>query len=741
MSSQNMPFMMTLEQERAYKDMQTPFCYGHPVMAVPPDEVATPYCLRTALSFPRFCELDGVVRKMIWAQAIADDPRVFEMRHPDLYNFDQRGKLVSRPEKLVKPRALTSTCVESRNQFQEIDLGQGNSYLINFNVDTIYFGPESYWFYEILWRPPPSTAAEEALYHGTEWLKQGWQKRQAWNHWRRGEGNWGIGEEAFFDECLNRDQTRHWKDPYHPFLSSNFYALERSQIKNVAFDLEFWKETGERRSGGQKDLLLRFPCAKKFILAAGDVGESMDINRTDNGPNHHMEETYKRRLTKEKTTAHPGVKHTGEVRLFPKAVQTPLSQEVIQILGHNPSDYPRPVTMCVTRDAHFNGHLSRFVGNALPPELEDDMEDDSDGSDDDPIMTAQQEDDDYEDDLLDRRRTLRDIELLRLSDDRDMTMQELQNLREELNPSNMTKERILESVRAFHESADPGRDEDTEDEDTDDEMSVEEVEEILEAIEVEDAENAINAIETVHLGCTKVAVAAEESKPVEDNKEGTKAKKTNAKKNTDDIDSDGKQVVGVLDSRLKYHKLHYKVEWQHRDGSRSAGPKWHWHGLKIFENCQQLKNAFHTRYSDKADLETERNPPKPRAPYGSQTKNGVKLVGVSASGSTPVPISSDEPTFLLPSAEQKEEANDRMDIDTSLQVGSQSSATLSPGHTCPAAPSSARQQNKTNDEMQAQKEIEVESQSSTSLSPLTKSPISPSSKEQSSESNDKMDLD
>ena len=326
-------------------------------------------------TFPSFCLLPEETRKKIWAQAIADDPRVFEMRHPDLLVYkDQNQDLVEvkRGHCLIKPRALASACLESRMLFSEVCLGD-TFYLINFDADTIYFGPESYRYHQILWRPEPSPGEDEA--------EPELQVKQQWNHWRCGHNDLIKGQEQLWNEPYqNLEQHRRSSDPYHPFLSDSLFEIDRSQIKNVAFDLEFWRETERRCSVGQIALMSTFPCAERFILAAGDVGESLDLKRTDHGDG--MEVVYKSRVISG-LTAPPGVKYSGQVEFHSGARQERPSFDAGINVAATGGHYPKPIVMCVTRGSKYYGHPSRFQDGWMPGLCSQAADDDDDDDEDD----------------------------------------------------------------------------------------------------------------------------------------------------------------------------------------------------------------------------------------------------------------------------------------------------------------------------------------------------------------------
>ena len=115
--------------------------FSNPQMAGPPRYTVSHISTRNRAiptAFPKFCLLPTKVRRNIWTQAIAGDPRVFEMRHPDIHLFDQNQNRVE-PHSFVKPRPLAQACLESRAEFSEVDLGPEDPYLINFEVDNHLF--------------------------------------------------------------------------------------------------------------------------------------------------------------------------------------------------------------------------------------------------------------------------------------------------------------------------------------------------------------------------------------------------------------------------------------------------------------------------------------------------------------------------------------------------------------------------------------------------------------------------
>jgi hypothetical protein len=634
-----------------------------PQMAAPPSTPTIPYWLRA--TFSKFCKLPDELRKMIWVLAIADDCRVFEMRHPDLHIYHQNGEQIYEPPKLIKPRALQWACVESRNQFAEVELG-GHYYLVNFEVDTIYFGPDSYWFHEILWRPPLSEE-ERAAYSGTDYLKQGWKKKQKWNHWRYGQDNDSWGEEVDFAEYQNCEPARHCKDPYHPLLADNLYAFERSQIRNVAFDLEFWEETGKRRIGGQLELLSRFPNAKKFILAAGDIGESMEVTRIDRGRRRPRKETYRRRLTTYKTTARRAVCYRGYLELLPGAAPTSF-KKILNINIPTPkkfSDYPNPVTKCVTRGGEFNGHPNRFLEApqrqtdhpkdlSYAPFTGDDDDDDKDDSDKDETYYA--------------RRYPRPSEVELLSNDQLFhTDEDIQELREAL--SNLTSQ----AVSAFHANAVAPADYDTEDEESDDDLDQSEDDQQTDTVvEVQLASNDEDSDNTMAGTEDQTGVDDENTIIVEHNLDCRRE------------DGYVNRVVEITESKVHYGTLTYRVRFSDSDKPEK---KRYSRKEPMFRSarCRELIAAFHATNPNEPNLETEESSVRKKYTYKNSRMNNAPTASASRSKSTSQPFSSNT-SSSSPSSAEHQDSDDDMDVLDTIVVDIRSSTPLS---TAPPSPSQA----------------------------------------------------
>jgi hypothetical protein len=667
----------------------------NPQMAGPPQYTISHISTRNRTiptAFPKFCLLPTKVRRSVWAQAIADDPRVFEMRHPDIHLYDQNQNRVE-PHGLVKPRPLAQACLESRAEFSEVDLGPEYPYFINFEVDTIYFGPASYWYHNVFWRPPPQNAEQVAAYNGDDYSKQGWKKRQLYDHWRYGEGNHEKGEEQVWDPYQNRDQTRHWKDPFHPFLSAPFYAFERAQIKNVAFDLEFWKETQRRRSRGQTDLMSRFPCAERFILAVGDIGESMDVKRTDEGS--IIKGSYYRRLTDKYMTAHPAVKYSGQLGLHLGAIQEPLSPGVINMTVDGSGTYPRPSFMYVTRGGKYHGHPRRLIGHRLPRCLADINEDDDNDSDDDhdnqefawAIMDAEKEENDSKDDLLENKKLPPATELEYLLDQQAAMeelneleeLEELEELRKALNPPGMTAQQTRDTSQAFHTSAYRIADYDNDREEPGEERT-----------EISVVINDSNAGDGSKVLAEKKETAAEmDIEPKTDGQVPVRAeKKMGAYQHRPlkDPPLQGERVAEITDSKLGYGVLHYYVRWVNASGTDRLGKYSYRRTCAFFQSdeSQALIATFHLAHPDKPNLDWEKN--YERQKHGTVTKKGVKIADASVAAPSFADSSGVSSSSQL-SAQQQDETNDVMDVDQNfVEVSSRESSILS---TPPASRSSS----------------------------------------------------
>lgn len=669
----------------------------NPINAAPTLEATTSYWRTPMRAFSRFAQLNPEVRKMVWAHAIANDARVIEMRHPDLKILLKDGRQITQPETLTKPRALLLACSESREQLlkslREVDLGTMDRYLVNFEVDTIYFGPDSYWFHEVLWRPPPLTDEEQAGYNGRDCLKHGWQKRQKWNHWRNGYRSHERGQEAVFDAYQNRDQIRHIRDKYHPLLSSEEYENERKQIRNVAFDLEFWEETSTRHSGGQKDLMSRFPQARAFVLAAGDLGEAYSVQRKDKGTMGGRLEAYQPKLTAYKTTEQPGVIYKGQVELHSGAIQTPLEEEIIDVtakLGF----YPRPVTMYVTRGGEFNGHNSRLIPALIEPQEQipdNDEDDEADHSYVDSELKA-----DVEEGPADITRIPRLKEMLGLYDDQVyITEQDLQEIKDNLPDDDM--------AAAFHlyKRAEVPEDEDTEDEMIDlheneegaDDIAVESAEDMSDAIDVEESNDAAENEVGEKRRDSGVEIAPKGNKTSDKIQCGGKVKRESSPKKVaaekkpfyNTTAAQGDLMTEIIESKVHYAVLKYRVKWQ----GQSQHDKIRYPRTEPMfvenEHGRALIAAWHAANPEADDLQTEAN--CERKAYGSVTKGGVKI----AQGPTPSHTPSTTASSSNSSPKRQSEVNNQMYL---MSGGSAEALTRAPasaaGLTTPPSSSSSQ---------------------------------------------------
>lgn len=634
-------------------------------------------------AFSKFAQLNVNIRERIWGFAITDDVRVIEMRHPDMRIFLKDGRQIDRPEMLVKPRALLLACTESRHNLmkslREVDLGTFDRYLINFEVDTIYFGPDSYWFHEVLWRPNARNPQQQADYNSRDWEKQAWQRRGEWNHWRSGHNK---GEEEVLDSYQNRDQRRKFRDNYHPLLSSEEYECQREQIQNVAFDLEFWEETFARRCGGQVELMSRFPNAKTFVLAAGDRGSAYSIQREDKGIIDRRVEIYQLMLKENKTTKPPGVIHEGQVELHSGAVQTQLKGEVMQIAKNRL--YPKIMTMCVSRGGEFKGHGSRFMPGPRQPPL-DESDSESDFNYDNEELLP-----DFEEEPSDLRRIPRRGELYRLYDDlEDINEEKLQEIKRDLHE----RPEVDKMTVKFHREAAVPQDEDTEDETMDLDEDVNNVP------DVEGVEGNADTMDIQEGGATVQSEDAGAAKAVEGNDRASKSntcctsrtsgkikKRSSPKSPTPEkknrhstIAAMGNTVVEIIESKVHYSVLTYRVRFQGQtepDKTRYARTE-----LMFVDNeyCRELIALWHSDNPFEDDLQTEAI--YVRKAYGSVTKDGKKIAQgptpppTPPAGSTPPRSSS---SASASSWQEGEARNDEIDVHESIEVDNESTDTLSP---------------------------------------------------------------
>ena len=195
------------------------------------------------------------------------------MKHQDYYyfnNFDLVAKAqyeanVERyRDNKTDHRSLLGACYAARQAIlptlQPLRIGHGKKVLFNPDMDTIYFGPSSY----VRWW---SHSANQYLLEGRRLDLEAIEQGQ-----RPDITNFGSFNRSLHPNSFKHTTGLHHTNGLHPLMVNRMLWEERSKIRNVAIEHEFWRETESHDYLIR--LLHRFSRARNFVLAVGDVGES-----------------------------------------------------------------------------------------------------------------------------------------------------------------------------------------------------------------------------------------------------------------------------------------------------------------------------------------------------------------------------------------------------------------------------------------------------------------------------------